>query len=112
MSYNKQAGCLYASKLYEKNIPISNKSNLINSAKSIVCQFSCSIFIEITCPAPNRGANSKKPPSDIRDGMTYLETYTYECKKGFTTDVEDRCTVCLPNGTLSLPDGPDCAGKF
>ena len=41
--------------------------------------------------------------------LNALESYTYSCIDGYATD-DDLCTVCLPNGGLSIPP-PNCTGK-
>ena len=47
---------------------------------------------------------------DVPDNlnMTYLDTYTYSCFEGYIT-TDELCTVCKPDGTLSVPP-PNCTG--
>ena len=69
-------------------------------------------FAEIICEAPEPGSNTNPIPNDmVQLGMRYLETYTYSCLPGFETS-DDVCTVCLPNGMLSLEATPNCTGVY
>ena len=72
------------------------------------CHLHC--FTEITCSAPSPGENTVDLPDDVLDGLSYLQSYTYSCKEGFNT-TDDLCTVCQPDGTLSLTNAPVCKGK-
>ena len=44
-------------------------------------------------------------------GLSYLETYTYTCLPGYST-TDCLSAICLPDGTLSLPQPPECTGKY
>ena len=67
-------------------------------------------FIAITCSAPLPGENTVDLPNDVTDGLSYLESYTYSCREGYTT-TDELCTVCQPDGSLSLATPPRCAGE-
>ena len=43
-------------------------------------------------------------------GLSYLESYMYSCVEGYTT-TDELCTVCQPDGSLSLLRSPACYGK-
>ena len=62
------------------------------------------------CPRPEPGINTDDVPDSLSGGLDYLETYTYSCMEGYTT-TDDLCTVCQPDGTLSLTKPPNCTGK-
>ena len=69
-------------------------------------------FVEITCSAPaTPDAGGEPLPVDVADGLDYLESYTYSCMEGYTT-TDDLCTVCQPDGTLSLTTAPTCTSEF
>ena len=68
------------------------------------------VFAAITCPAPSPGENTVDLPDDVSDGLSYLESYTYSCKEGYNT-TDELCTVCQPDGGLSLTKPPKCTGK-
>ena len=59
---------------------------------------------------PLEGINTLAIPDYLEGGLSYLQTYTYSCLEGFTTN-DDICVVCLPNKTLSLLKPPNCTGK-
>ena len=50
-------------------------------------------------------------PDDVTDGLSYLESYTYSCMEGFNT-TDELCTVCQPDGSLSVTNLPNCTGKM
>ena len=69
-------------------------------------------LVEITCSAPaTPGAGGEPLPVDVADGLDYLESYTYSCMEGYNT-TDDLCTVCQPDGTLSLTTAPTCTSEF
>lgn len=43
--------------------------------------------------------------------MFNLDSYTYSCNEGYATD-DEMCTVCQPDGTLSLETLPNCSSKL
>ena len=66
---------------------------------------------EIICEAPQAGGNTELIPSEIaQSGLAYLETYTYTCLSGYETE-DELCTVCMPNGMLSLEYSPNCTSE-
>ena len=67
-------------------------------------------IVAITCPGLMNGTNTEPVPADKASSMGYLESYTYSCLDGYTTD-DELCTVCQPNGTLSSP-APMCSRKL
>ena len=67
-------------------------------------------FVVVQCDGPKTGTNTNEIPQKIANGLSYLESYTYSCKEGYTT-TDDLCTVCQPNGNLSLPKPPNCTGE-
>lgn len=66
-------------------------------------------FVEINCGKPLDGTNTYLVPDDLV--LYSLDTYTYSCKEGYTTD-DEMCTVCLPDGTLSLETLPNCSSTL
>ena len=76
---------------------------------SIVCNEAIS-SIEIKCPGPENGTNTVYVPDSLSDGLIYQESYTYSCMEGYTT-TDELCTVCQPDGTLSLTKPPNCTGR-
>ena len=66
------------------------------------------LLLEIRCPTPENGTNTEPIPEKLSDGLGYLESYTYECSEGYAS-TRDLCTICQPDGTLSLPP-PTCNG--
>ena len=64
----------------------------------------------ITCGAPPSGTNTVTLPPEVADGLDYLESYTYQCIEGYST-TDELCTVCQPDGNLSLSTPPNCTGK-
>ena len=68
-----------------------------------------SVFAEIICPPPSPGENTVDLPDDVSDGLSYLEPYTYTCKKGSAT-TDELFTLCQPDGSLSLATPPNCTG--
>ena len=62
------------------------------------------------CPRPEPGINTDDVPDSLSGGLDYLETYTYSCMEGYTT-TDDLCTVCQPDGTLSLTTAPTCTSE-
>ena len=54
--------------------------------------------------------NTVDLPDDVSDGLSYLESYTYSCKEGYST-TDELGTVCQPDGNLSLTTPPNCTGK-
>lgn len=67
------------------------------------------MILEIACGKPLDGTNTYPIPENL--AMYYLDTYTYSCMEGYTTD-DELYTVCQPDGTLSLADLPTCTGDF
>ena len=67
------------------------------------------MIVEITCDAPAAGTNTVARPPDVADGLDYLESYTYQCMEGYST-TDELCTVCQPDGSLSLTTPPNCSG--
>ena len=66
----------------------------------------------IICDAPPAGDNTEPIPADIVAlGLGHLESYTYSCLSGFAT-TDELCTVCLPDGTLSMDAAPNCTCKW
>ena len=63
-------------------------------------------FVGVTCPPVPPGMYTSYVPENLT--LNALESYTYSCIDGFTTD-DDLCTVCLSNGSLSIPP-PSCSG--
>ena len=64
--------------------------------------------VGVTCPSVQPGMYTSYVPENLT--LNALESYTYSCIDGFTTD-DDLCTVCLSNGSLSIPP-PSCSGKW
>ena len=64
----------------------------------------------IKCPGLENGTNTVYVPDSLSDGLIYQESYTYSCMEGYTT-TDELCTVCQPDGTLSLTKPPNCTGK-
>ena len=71
------------------------------------------LVVAITCPAPAaHGVGVEPLPSfGAENKLKYLESYTYSCMEGYTT-TDDLCTVCQPDGTLSLTTAPNCTGEL
>ena len=67
-------------------------------------------MLAISCAAPGQGIGTLDIPTELSLGLSYLESYTYSCKKGYTTS-DELCTVCQPDGSLSTPP-PNCTGKI
>ena len=65
----------------------------------------------ITCTGPPPGTNTINIPANLAQGMSYLQSYTYSCMEGYNT-TDELCTVCQPDGSLSLTVPPICAGNF
>ena len=65
----------------------------------------------ILCKGPPEGANIVEIPSNIADGLSYLQLYQYSCLPGYETN-ETMSVFCQPDGTLSLSKGPNCTGKW
>ena len=63
------------------------------------------MFLVSNCTETPPGVNTDPIPGDSKV-LQYLESYTYSCKEGYTTN-DTLCTVCLPDGTLSEP-APEC----
>lgn len=68
----------------------------------------CLSALEIICDAPPNGYNTVPVPGDLT--LYYLDVYTYACEEGYMTE-DELCTVCLPDGSLSIPYPPNCTGK-
>ena len=68
-------------------------------------------ILAITCPGLSEGVNTVALTVDEIDGLSYLESYTYSCLEGYTT-TDVLCTICQPDGTLSLATPPICNGEF
>ena len=67
------------------------------------------LFIVINCTQTPPGVNTEPIPVESKV-LQYLESYTYSCKEGYTTN-DPLCTVCQANGTLSIP-APACHGEY
>lgn len=67
-------------------------------------------YTAITCDSPGNGTNTVPIPPNIADGMTYLESYTYSCMEGYSTN-DPLCVVCQPDSTLSISP-PVCTGDY
>ena len=65
-------------------------------------------FVGVTCPPVPSGMYTSYVPENLT--LNALESYTYSCIDGYATD-DDLCTVCLSNGSLSIPP-PSCSGKW
>ena len=65
------------------------------------------ILAAIVCDPPPYVPNAVSPP-DYQ--LHYLETFSYKCINGYTTD-DEICTVCKADGSLSLTDLPTCESK-
>ena len=63
------------------------------------------------CPAPSAGINTVVLPDNLQYGLEYLESYTYSCIEGYNT-TDELCTVCQPDGSLSLTRPPQCTGNI
>ena len=63
----------------------------------------------VVCGTPPDGNNTVMMPFGLV--LAYLDTYTYTCLEGYSTD-DELCTVCLPDGTLSLAEPPICECTF
>ena len=66
-------------------------------------------FTPDTSSGLKNGINTEPIPVDKQSSLRYLESYTYSCKDGYTTN-DTLYTLCYPNGTLSAPP-PTCSGK-
>ena len=54
------------------------------------------------------GVNTLPVPDGLE--LEYLQNYTYVCEHGHSTD-DVVNILCLPDGTLSLDEGPVCTRK-
>ena len=62
----------------------------------------------MACEETPEGNNTEPVPGDSKV-LEFMESYTYSCKEGYTTN-DSLCTVCQANGTLSVP-APTCHGE-
>ena len=67
-------------------------------------------FAEILCKGPPEGVNVKEIPSNIADGLSYLQLYQFSCLPGYETN-DTMSVFCQPDGMLSLSTGPNCTGE-
>ena len=69
----------------------------------------CYVTVDIVCPAPLPGTNTKAIPDEIMNGLINFQTYAYSCMEGYYT-TDELCTICQPDGNLSLAVPPICTG--
>ena len=69
---------------------------------------SCLFVTAATCSIPENGEFTEDVPADLN--LAYLDTYTYSCIEGYTTD-DELVVVCQSDCELSAPP-PNCSGQL